>query len=112
MNRLWDEARDAPRIRHAFLSLAATARKWPAPAELWDHMPKLPEQLALPAKIVTPEAALDNIARIKAMLQPVHDFTPAPDPPEDRRPLAEVEAELGRHFAEVRDRKTQAAGGE
>lgn len=70
-------------------------------------MPKRADVLGLPDKIVSPEVAAANIARIKAMLQPVHDFTPAPNPPEDRRPLAEVEAELSRHYS---DRKTQAAG--
>lgn len=74
-----------------------------------EAMPKREEVLALPAKIVSPEVAAANIRRIKEMLDgPVHDFVPAPiDVTDDHRTLAEVEAELTRHYS---DRKSQAAG--
>jgi hypothetical protein len=107
-NRVWDQDRDRDRIRHAFRVLAASRTDWPMPMHLVEQLPPVPERLALPAKPVSPEVAEANLARIRELLaQPVHDFTPAPDPPEDRRPLAEVEAELSRHYS---DRKTQAAG--
>jgi len=74
-----------------------------------EAMPKREEVLGLPAKIVSPEVAAANIRRIKEMLDgPVHDFVPAPVTVEhDPRTLAEVEADLHRHYA---DRKSAAAG--
>ncbi|MEO1766771.1 hypothetical protein [Thiobacter aerophilum] len=44
----WDEALDAPRIRAAFRSLAAHVQRWPAPADIWAHLPERPRQPKLP----------------------------------------------------------------
>ena len=48
-NPVWDEERDAPRFRTAFLRLAGTLEAWPAPAQLYRELPKLPEQRELEA---------------------------------------------------------------
>lgn len=47
--RAWHPDPDAARLRRAFLALAASARRWPAPAELLDHLPAKPQPPALPA---------------------------------------------------------------
>lgn len=44
---LWEEDRDKPRIRKAFMELAATAERWPSPAELLRAMPPRTPQLKL-----------------------------------------------------------------
>ncbi|MEW5790014.1 MAG: hypothetical protein ACOY4L_09025 [Pseudomonadota bacterium] len=47
----WREDLDAPRLREAFRRLAAHSTRWPAPAEIWQHLPARPEppRLAPPA---------------------------------------------------------------
>lgn len=68
-NRVWDETRDTPRIRHAFRVLASTRLNWPKPAELVESLPAVPQRIALPSKIVDPAVAEANIAKIKRMLR-------------------------------------------
>lgn len=68
-NRVWDETRDAPRIRHAFRVLGANRRDWPAPVDLVEHLPAAPKLLELPSRIVDPAVAEANIAKIKRMLR-------------------------------------------
>jgi hypothetical protein len=67
-NRVWDEQRDAPRIRHAFMVLGSTCEQWPAPIHLIQHLPKVEELPALPAKVVSDEVAQENIRKIREML--------------------------------------------
>jgi hypothetical protein len=63
---------DADRIVRAALDLAATARRWPAPADLLDrYRAHRPDQLALPAPPPTPEQRAHTAAtirRLKALL--------------------------------------------
>lgn len=60
----WDEAHDAPRIRQAYRSLAAHATRWPAPANLWEHLPSRPQPKPLPP----PEMDESKRAEVKVML--------------------------------------------
>ncbi|TXF11907.1 hypothetical protein [Pelomicrobium methylotrophicum] len=60
----WQEALDAPRIREAFRRLAAHAMRWPAPAEIWQHMPARPE----PPKLPAPPPSEEERARAMRML--------------------------------------------
>ncbi|WP_162910159.1 hypothetical protein [Azohydromonas sediminis] len=62
---LWDEALDAPRLRAAFRALAAHVTRWPAPAELWQHMPARPK----PPALERPAPAPHDKERILALLQ-------------------------------------------
>ena len=69
--KAWDRDLDTPRIRHAFVVVSATARRWPAPAEFLEAVPRHREQLALtkqhiPADPAKAEAA---IAEIEALLR-------------------------------------------
>ena len=48
-NPIWFEERDKPRFQAAFLRLAGTLEAWPAPAQLYRELPKLPDQCALEA---------------------------------------------------------------
>lgn len=66
--RVWDEHRDAPRIRHAFKALASTCREWPAPADLVQHLPPVEAQLALPERPVDLEKAKATIAECMRLL--------------------------------------------
>jgi len=52
--RAWHPDPDAARLRRAFAALACSARRWPAPAELLDHLPAKPQPLALPQPDRTP----------------------------------------------------------
>lgn len=63
----WERQTDAPRIRQAFRSLAAHATRWPAPAQLWEHLPPRPE----PPRLDPPPPTPQERARIRAMLQQV-----------------------------------------
>lgn len=50
-NREWDQARDTPRVRQAFLTLARTRRTWPVPADFNEAIPAhRVELVALPSK--------------------------------------------------------------
>lgn len=69
--RTFDEARDRPRFRAAFVSLAQTRESWPAPKHFLDALPRV-EQAALgyEVKPASPEQAAAAMARINAMLRP------------------------------------------
>lgn len=47
--RQWSEQQDRERIAQAFSRLVATARRWPAPVQLLDHLPPKKQAPALPA---------------------------------------------------------------
>ena len=47
--RAWHPDPDAGRLRRAFAALSGSARRWPAPADLLDHLPAKPQPPALPA---------------------------------------------------------------
>lgn len=51
--RTWIEQRDAQRITRAFTSLAASAKRWPAPADLLTLLPRIdvPQQPDRPGKL-------------------------------------------------------------
>lgn len=109
--RSWDRARDTARIRAAFVTLASTRETWPAPRHFLDALPRV-EQAALTYELkpADPARALAAIAEAQALLR---SDLPEPKPVDvehDPRPLAEVEAELVRHYSS--DRKSQAAGGD
>ena len=61
----WTAEHDAPRLRQAFRALAAHATRWPAPAQLWEHLPPRPEPLRLNPPPPTPEER----ERVRAMMQ-------------------------------------------
>lgn len=46
--RDWHQDPDEGRLRHAFMALAGSSRRWPAPVEVIDNLPAKPPQLALP----------------------------------------------------------------
>jgi len=54
---------DAARLRRAFLALAGSARRWPSPADLLDHLPAKPQPPALPA----PPRGRTGAAHLQAM---------------------------------------------
>ena len=53
--KTWDQQRDVPRIREAFVRLARTAKRWPSLAELIEVMPRID-----PAPVVPRERRLSN----------------------------------------------------
>ena len=63
----WREDLDAPRLREAFRRLAAHSTRWPAPAQLWEHLPKRPEPPKLQAPPTPPSD--EERAKIRALLQ-------------------------------------------
>lgn len=69
-NRVWDRARDEDRVRSAFRVLASTRRAWPAPADLFDALPRFEPIKALPARVADPERALAAIEEVRALLNP------------------------------------------
>lgn len=62
--RAWDEARDRPRIRQAFVQISATMTRWPQVSELMAALPAVPEVAALPARASDPERAARMIAEL------------------------------------------------
>ena len=77
--RAWHQDPDAARLRRAFAALAGSARRWPAPAELLDHLPAKPQPLALPQPDRTPvgQAHLAVMKRLIARaLKPLPGTTP------------------------------------
>lgn len=69
--REWDQARDAGRIRAAFVTLAQTRETWPAPRHFLDALPRVEQAaLAYEVKVATTQEAAATMAHIRAMLQP------------------------------------------
>jgi len=68
-NRVWDEFRDAPRIRKAFVTLAGSRSTWPAPKDLVDALPaseqkQLPRSTGIPATKEEREANLERLRQL------------------------------------------------
>ena len=104
-DRAYDEARDAPRFRAAFLTLAQTRTNWPAPRHFLDALPRV-ERAALgyEVKPASREEAAAAIARCRAMLGDVPTFTPADVKREPTVPAAEkqrIESDLQQHYGKV-----------
>lgn len=77
--RDWHQDPDAARLRQAFAALTGSARRWPAPAELLDHLPARPQRPALPQPDRTPvgQAHLAVMKRLIARaLKPLPGTTP------------------------------------
>lgn len=111
MNRTWDEARDVPRVRQAFVTLVQSADRWPTPRQFFDALPRIEMPLSLEsqAKPASKEEAAAAMARIRAMLdegqaKPVQQAKPETTPEERQA----AEDELRRHYG--RDGKAAAAG--
>lgn len=69
-NRVWDEGRDAPRVRQAFVSLSQTRRTWPAPADFFEALPRHREELkALPRKAADPKLVEKVLAEMADFLR-------------------------------------------
>ncbi len=83
-NPIWFEERDKPRFQAAFLRLAGTLEAWPAPAQLYRELPKLPDQCALEA----PEQPIPRGEKIHRQIATLIDqvtegkglFKPPPPP--------------------------------
>jgi hypothetical protein len=110
--RVWDQARDASRIRAAFSTLYSTSEKWPAPRHFLDALPRVEVRaLDYEVKPASREDAQAAMARIREMLgESVPAFKHPVEPtnrtlPEDREA---IERELRQHYQ--RDGKAAAAG--
>lgn len=103
--RVWDQARDTPRIRAAFVLLARTRESWPAPRHFIDALPRV-EQAAIgyEVKPATPDEASAAMARIRAMLGKEHpNFRPesriASTVPAAEK--AQAERDLAEHYGKT-----------
>lgn len=69
--RLWEPERDTERVRRAFVVLSRTIRRWPAPVEFIEAMPRPREQLALEKQHIPadPKRAAAAIAEVEALLR-------------------------------------------
>lgn len=104
--RAWDQQRDTPRIRSAFITLAATRRHWPAPRDFLDALPNALPLLAVEhVRQASPEVVARAMAEVREYLSRPE---PAQEPKPEREgpPLAEVEASLRQHY----DGRAAAAG--
>lgn len=109
--RKFEEARDRPRFRAAFVSLAQTREQWPAPRHFLDALPRVEQAaIAYEVKPVSAEEAAANIARLKGLLAGFADPVPLAKVERETTPESRerIEAELRQHY----DRKTAAAGGD
>lgn len=69
-DRAFDRGLDAPRFRHAFVTLAATRTTWPAPMHFIEAMPRR-DQLALTKQHIPadPAKAAAAIAEVSEILR-------------------------------------------
>lgn len=67
-NRVWDESLDAKRLRQAFVGLAQTLTRWPAPRVLLDHLPARPKRQALPKPEISEEEKARNRQRLAELM--------------------------------------------
>ena len=66
--RSWGED-DAVRVARAFAGLCAACRRWPAPAQFFDHLPPPPPPPALPAPVLTAEEHRANTDWLERLTQ-------------------------------------------
>lgn len=111
VGRSWEQARDTPRIRAAFVTLANTRESWPAPRHFLDALPRM-EQAALryEVKPLSPAEAEARMAELRRMLdEPVADTESERDVPrrlQTTTDTATAERELRAHY----DGRAAAAG--
>lgn len=66
--RSWDEARDTPRIRKAFTTMA-TGTRWPTPSDFFSSLPAVEQLKALPARVSDPAVAAARMAEIQQLIK-------------------------------------------
>lgn len=66
--RVWDQDRDAARIRDGFSRLALNAKRWPTVDDLITAMPSPPTQWRLPAPTNIPVTREGKARRLAALL--------------------------------------------
>lgn len=79
--RTWDQQRDEDRVRKAFVTLSKTVRRWPAPVEFIEALPR-PDTQALSKQPIPadPAKAAAAIAEVTQMLNPRHGKVAAGGP--------------------------------
>lgn len=67
----WNREWDADRIPAAFQAIRRHARRWPAQADFWQHLPerKVADVPALPSSAITPEDRARNLAKLDAAMR-------------------------------------------
>lgn len=95
----WPDGQGRARLEAAFRVLSGAARRWPAPAELWDHLPPVQQPPALPAPRDR-AAARAQIARIRVIAGLASAGVTHPD----AVPTAAENAAVNAVFAPVFDR--------
>lgn len=108
----WEEARDRPRFRDAFITLANTREQWPAPKHFMEAMPRVRNSLEIsyerkPASSDAIRKAAEKVNEllgnvVKEMPKVSLEITTTPDQRE------RIEAELRLHY----DRKRAAGCGQ
>ncbi len=64
--REFDERRDRPRFRAAFVTLAQTRESWPSPKHFLDALPRIEQQaISYEVKPVSPEQAARILADLR-----------------------------------------------
>lgn len=68
VGRVWDQERDAKRIREGFTRLALNSKRWPTVEELISSLPSAPHQWRLPAPTCIPGSREDRARKLAALL--------------------------------------------
>jgi hypothetical protein len=66
--RVWDEERDADRVRDGFARLALNAKRWPTVDDLITALPSAPTQWRLPAPTNIPATREEKARRLASLL--------------------------------------------
>jgi hypothetical protein len=66
--RGWVEAHDLPRLKAAFMALAAELDRWPTPKAVLASLPARPDLKKLPPPRLTPEQIAANKRRLREAL--------------------------------------------
>ena len=107
----WDEHRDEPRMRAAFVTLAKTRDSWPAPKHFLDAIPAVEQQaIGYERKPASPEVRAAAAAKVKEILANV--VQPMPVARVERETTPEQRDRIERDLRHHYDRKTAAAGGD
>ena len=107
--RKWDQARDTPRFRAAFVTLAQTREMWPQPKHFLDALPRIEQAgIGYEIKQTPPEEAARILARLRREVEnaPPLETAAKPEPAVTREEREAAEAELRQRA----DRKAAAAG--
>jgi len=84
-NRVFDQAKDAPRIREAFAMLAERSQRWPSPADFLGALPSNVVPFQKPPRLESEQRRQSGLRALKDIAAKCNFPMPTDDEPEPPR---------------------------